>query len=179
MEHFSNIISLASDRHGYFTAMEARSTGIKSCELVRWVKSGRLEYPARGVYRMADFPPSQFDSYILAVLSVGKDAALYGESVLGILNLVPTNPATIYVAAPLQIRKKLGNGVKVVRIALNSVWDYEGISLQDVADAIRSSRGIVRDDRRIAASREARRQGYISRLDCTRLERAIRNEASA
>lgn len=179
MEHYANAVSLASGRHGYFTAMEARETGIRSCELVRWVKSGRLENPARGVYRVADYPPSPIDPYVLAVLSVGKDAVIYGESVLGVLNLAPTNPMRICVATPGRLRRKLGGGIKVVVAKVKTAWEYEGIPLQEVSEAIRSARGAVRDDRRIAAAREASRQGYVSRADCARLERTIRNEASA
>lgn len=179
MNHYRKTLDLALGRHGYFTAIEARQSGIRSCELVRWVKSGRLENPARGVYRVSDYPPSPIDPYILAVLSVGKDAVLYGESVLGVLNLASTNPLRIYVASPAQLRRKLGGGIKVIKVAVGTSWNYEGLPLQEVSDAIRSSRGVIYDDRRMAAAREAKRQGYISRAECLRLEREIRNEATA
>ena len=120
-----------------------------------------------------------FKAYVLAVLSVGKDAVIYGESVLGVLNLAPTNPMRICVATPGRLRRKLGGGIKVVVAKVKTAWEYEGIPLQEVSEAIRSARGAVRDDRRIAAAREASRQGYVSRADCARLERTIRNEASA
>lgn len=179
MKHYRRILDLALERHGYFTALEARQSGVRSCELVRWVKSQRLENPARGVYRVSDYPPSTIDPYILAVLSVGKGAVLYGESVLGVLNLAPTNPSRIYVASPMQLRRKLGGGIKVVKVAAGDSWNYEGLPMQEVSAAIRSSRGFVRDDRRIAAAREAKRLGFISHSDFARLEREIRNEATA
>ena len=90
MAHYDEIQILASDCHGYFTAAAARKAGIKSFELDRWMKIGRLEKPARGVYRVANYPPSAIEPYALAVLATGARAAIYGESVLGMLNLIPS-----------------------------------------------------------------------------------------
>ena len=139
---------LASDCHGYFTSAIARKVGVRSCELDRWMKIGRLEKHARGVYRIANYPPSAIEPYVRAVLASGTGAVLYGESVLGMLNLIPTNPTWIYVATPVRARRNVGQGIRIVKTQVNSIDNYDGVPMQGVADAIceaevRSNCGMV------------------------------------
>ena len=179
MSHFDEIQLLGSDCHGYFTSAAARRAGVKSCELDRWTKNGRIENPARGVYRIANYPPSVIEPYVLAVLAAGRDAALYGESVLGVLNLVPTNPSWIYVVTPHRIRRKLGEGVKVVRECLGEIDIRDGLPMQKVADAIRSAKGDVLKERRLLAAKEGLRQGYMDATEYSKLLKELKNETSA
>lgn len=179
MSHFDEIQFLGSDCHGYFTSASARCAGVKSCELDRWTKNGRIENPARGVYRIANYPPSAVEPYVLAVLAVGRDAALYGESVLGVLNLVSTNPSWIYVVTPRRIRRKLGEGVKVIRERLGEIEVRDGIPMQRVVDAIRSAKGNVLKDRRLLAAKEGLRQGYMDATEYEKLSKELKNETSA
>ena len=153
MSHYDEIQMLASDCHGYFTSAVARKVGVRSCELDRWMKIGRLEKHARGVYRIANYPPSAIEPYVRAVLASGTEAVLYGESVLGMLNLIPTNPTWIYVATPVRARRNVGQGIKIVKTQVYSIDNYDGVPMQGVADAIRVTRGSVRQDRRIRAAR--------------------------
>ena len=180
MRHFSEIELLASDSHGYFTAASARSAGVVSGELDRWVKMGRLERPARGVYRLSGYPPSELEAYILAVFSVGAGAYVYGESVLTMLNLVPMDPSRLFVASPRRVRRKVNAVVKIVSVRTGERLEYyEGIPTQNLADAIRSSRGYVRHDRRVRAVDEALRQGYLNKSKWQELKRELKNEATA
>lgn len=178
MKHYDEILQIASDSHGYFTAAAARNVGVKSCELVRWVKIGRIENPSRGVYRVANYPPSPMDSYVLAMFTVGKDAVIYGESVLGMLNLIPTNPSWIYVANPVRVRRKMGDGIKVVIAGVGGWEVHDGVKMQNVADAIRATRGSVRQDRRMRAAEEGLRQGFILDADYRTLMKDMENETA-
>ena len=179
MTHYDEIQILASDCHGYFTSAAARKAGIQSYELDRWMKMGRLEKPVRGVYRIANYPPSAIEPYMLAVLAVGAEAVVYGESVLGMLNLIPTNPSWIYVATPARVRKRVRKGIKIVKTEIRSIENNEGVPMQCVADAIRVTRGSVRLDRRIRAADEGFRQGYILEPEYRKLVKEIKDEASA
>lgn len=179
MSHYDEIQVLALDCHGYFTTAAARRAGVRSCELDRWIKSGRIENPARGVYRVANYPSSSVEPYILAVLSAGVDSALYGESVLGFLNLTSVNPSWIYVANPRRIRKKVGGGVRIVKEDIGETEVHDGIPIQNVADAIRSTRGSVLKERRLQAAREGFRLGYINKREYTKLLKDLKNETSA
>ncbi|MBR4354470.1 MAG: hypothetical protein IKP97_04140 [Kiritimatiellae bacterium] len=180
MKHFEQLELLTSDWHGHFTAGAAKEVGIASYEIARWVKSGRLESEGHGVYRLTTYPPSGVEPYVVAVLSVGKDAYLYGESVLAMLKLAPTNPSCIYVASPRRVRRNLGDGIKVVKVPETMVVaHYEGVPSQEVASAIRSTRGLVRKDRRIGAIEEAMRLGYLTPAMRDKLIKEVHDEASA
>lgn len=179
MTHYDEVQILASDCHGYFTSAMARNAGVKSYELDRWMKIGRLERPVRGVYRIANYPPSTIEPYALAVLAVGEKAAIYGESVLGMLNLIPTNPAWIYVASPVRVRRKVGGGIRIVKARINAVEHNDGVPMQSVADAIRATRGAVRRDRRIRAADEGLRRGYVSESEYRKLMEELNNETAA
>ena len=113
------------------------------------------------------------------MLAAGRDAALYGESVLGVLNLVPTNPSWIYVVTPHRIRRKLGEGVKVVRECLGEIDIRDGLPMQKVADAIRSAKGNVLKERRLLAAKEGLRQGYMDATEYSKLLKELKNETAA
>ena len=83
MKSFDRIYEAAAGNFGLVTAKQSRELGVSSRELSRWVTIGRLERSGRGVYRISTYPSSQFDPFAVAVESVGADAYLYGESVLG------------------------------------------------------------------------------------------------
>jgi len=171
---------LASDNRGYFTAAAARAAGVLSVELDRWVKMGRIENSARGVYRLVNYPPSEIEPYVLATLSVGEKAYVYGESVLAMLNLVPTDPSRMFVASPVRVRRKMNATMTIVAGRPGTrIEHYEGVPAQNLADAIRSSRGYVRHDRRVRAAAEGLRQGYLMQQEWDELNRELKDETTA
>jgi len=180
MKSFDELFDLAEGNFGLITYAQAKELGISIRELDRWVKGGRLERPARGLYRVCRFAVSELDPYAIATETVGPRAYLYGESVLGMLDLVPTNPTWIYVASPGRIRRRLGEGIRLVKGEEGYVaTNYNGVRAQRLADAIRSSRATVRPDRRIRAAEEGLRQGYLLKSECRELIKEVKREASA
>ena len=180
MESYEELYDLAEGNFGLITYTQARAIGISIRELDRWVKCGRLEKPTRGVYRVSRFPSSEKDPYAVATEAIGPEAYLYGESVLQLLNLVPTNPTWMYVASPKRVRKRHGESLVVLRGASDcKPINYDGIRCQPLKDAIRSCRATVRPDRRIRAAQEGLRQGYLMKRDSQELIREIKNETSS
>ena len=108
MNKFERICDVGEGNFGLVSFAEAKGIGVSIRELSRWTKKGRLEKIARGVYRISRFPFSEFDPYATAVATVGPDAFIFGESVLAMLHLVPTNPTSISVASPKRVRKAVG-----------------------------------------------------------------------
>jgi predicted transcriptional regulator of viral defense system len=112
--------------------------------------------------------------FATAVESVGAEAYLYGESVLAILNLVPTNPTWINVATPMRKRKSLMDGVRVFTVKGNySPVSYDGVRSQRVADAIVDCRNIIRRDRLDRALKTAVQQGYIRKDEVSSVKKGL------
>ena len=162
MKSFDAIYEIASGNYGLVTAKQSQAVGVSSRELSRWVKSGRLEHVERGVYRISNFPASQFDQFAAAVEAVGEDAYLYGESVIGMLGLAATNPTWIHVATARRVRKQLSDGIRIHKVPAGYQPSYyEGIRAQSVANAIVSCRGAVMNDRLREALASGVERGYV------------------
>ncbi len=162
MSLYGDIYEAAADNYGLITSSEVMDLGGRTKDLARFVKDGRLSKVGRGVYRIAHHVPTRYDAYAESVALVGEGAYLYGESVLALCELAPTNPYRMFVATPKRVRKSLPDGIAVLRRAGRNDMTYiEGIPSQTVAEAIRSCMGTVMEDRLVEAARRARELGYI------------------
>ena len=98
----------------------------------------------------------------------------YGESVLAMFALCPTNPAKMHIGTPRRIRRKLPEGMKVVqREDAKDVTEYEGIPSQTVGAAISSCVGKIMPDRLREAVWEAWRQGLLRKDEAEKLDREV------
>lgn len=166
MTKYEDIIyEIAADNYGLVTSAEARKAGVTNNELVQYARRGRIERVGQGVYRLVRRIPEPNDAYALAVALVGPDAYLYGEAVLGMLELCPVNPAYIHVATPRRTRRTLPGYLRIVHTpgaGANAV--YDGIPCQHVADAILSAAHVMSERLADAADR-ARDEGYLTRAE--------------
>ncbi|MCL1890705.1 MAG: type IV toxin-antitoxin system AbiEi family antitoxin domain-containing protein [Coriobacteriia bacterium] len=167
MTHYDNIYEVAADNYGLITAAQAKELGISDKEMSALAKRGRLVRRGHGVYRLAHHVPTPNDAYAEAAALVGPDAYLYGETVIAMLGLAPTNPARLFVATPVRVRKALPQHIVLVK-ANGEATCYDGIPSQKVPDAIRACKRTIMPDRLIEAVSEARRQGFIT--DSTKAE---------
>lgn len=176
MKRFDAFYERGEGNFGLVTYSQAKSMGISIRELSRWLKKGWIERPARGLYRVSRFPSTERDPYAIAVESVGGDAYLYGESVLALLHLAPTNPTWIYVGTPRRVRRKLGEGIVAVHGgAGGKTTNYLGICSQFLADALLACGSTVRADRRIRAAEEGLRQGYLDEEEFGRVLQEVKH----
>ena len=166
MTHYQDIYEVAADNYGIITSVQAKELGISDKEMSAIAARGRIYRIGHGVYRLTDYIPVPNDAYAEAVALVGPDAFLYGESVIAMHGLAPTNPARICVATPKRVRKHLPAYLRLIRVPEDTqAASYEGIASQSVFDAILSCKGKMMDDRLVAAATEARRQGFISKAE--------------
>ncbi|XCB29497.1 type IV toxin-antitoxin system AbiEi family antitoxin domain-containing protein [Arcanobacterium hippocoleae] len=126
----------AIDDFGLITSAEAAEIGISNVELVQQAAKGKLVRVERGVYRMPVWPFQAEAPYAIAVKAAGKDAFLYGESVLALLDLSPTDPAKIWIAVTKRTRKNLGSGIRLVHTKNANIDSINGIACQPIAEAI-------------------------------------------
>lgn len=170
MTKYEDIWEMAIDHHGLISSSEARSLGVSNHEMVEYARRGRLEHVAHGLYRLVHYVPSESDPYAFAVKLVSPESYLYGESVIALLGLAPTNPSRMFVATPRRVRKRLPKNMRLVYVPGGEPGAvYEGIPSQRVADAIRSSLPLLGRERVIDAALEGHRLGYLRNTEMEEL----------
>ena len=181
MTYYDRIFEEAIGNYGLITSSQAKAIGIPSVELVKLAQRGRLTRLGYGVYKLAQYSPAPDgrDAYADSLALVDKDAYLYGQSVLALHHLCPTNPARIYVATPRRIRKKLDKGIQVIdSTPCKELEWYEGLPSQSISLAIRTARGTVMDERLREAIKTARQKDLIDDETEHELERFLNEQAS-
>lgn len=174
MSKYDDLYETAADNYGIVTREEAASMGVSDKDLSRLAADGKLTRIGHGIYRVKHHVPGPLDPYAESVAMVGPDAYLYGESVLAMFSLCPTNPARMFVATPRRVRRKLPEGMKVIqRKEAADVTQYEGIPSQKVGSAIRSCQGRVMPERLHAAIREALHRGLLQETEAERLDSEV------
>ena len=174
MAHFDSIYDIATDGYGIITAAQAREAGAAPSELNRWCADGRLLRRGHGVYKLARWVPTPYDTYAEAVALVGDKAYLHGESVLAMHGLALVNPRAIEVATPKRVRRRLPSWVEPVTAPKGErTMYYEGILSQRVADAIESCAGSVMPARLLEAARQTRDEGLVPAGEYERLEKVL------
>ena len=177
MKLFDLAYSMAMGNHGILTASAARTNGIASKDLARWVKIGRFVKCGNAVYKATQYPSSEDDIYAIAVARCGNVAYLCGESVIGLLRLMPVAKDCIYVRAPRYLRRKLPECCIVsvgkpeyVPIKIN------GILCQKPADAIRECIHVHTHEELFHAAQTAHAAGHIDAAEFENLKEAILGE---
>lgn len=162
MTYYDQIFEIAADNYYLVSSRDAAEAGIPSIELVKLAHRGKLENISHGLYRLTRHIPHPNDTYAIAVAQVGPDAYLFGESVIAMLGLAPTNQAYTCVAIPRRVRKRLPDNIRLKKpIEGDVVTSYEGIPAQSITSAIRSARATMMDDRLKEAAQRAYEEGYI------------------
>lgn len=174
MSYYDEIYEIAADNFYLISTRDAAEAGIPQVELAKLSHRGKLENITRGLYRLARYVPHPYDAYAIAVARVGEGAYLYGESVLAMLDLVPTNPNYIYVATPKRTRKKLPASIRLKKPSGNEfITYYEGIPSQYITSAIRSARHTMMNERLREAAKKAYEQGYLLKKEYDKLEKEM------
>ena len=171
---YNRLYEIANENYGLVTTKAAEALGVSNMALVMLAKRGRLLRVGRGVYRLDQFPQSEYDPYAITVAKAGEGAFLWGPSVIALDQLCPTDPKTIYVATPKRIRRVLGKGVIVKTGVKNSHVAYpHGIPAQSLPDAILSSKGLIMNERLRDAANNAKSLGLILTPDYENLIREL------
>lgn len=166
MTNYQKIYEVASNNYGLITNSEAEKIGVSRKELCVLAKRERIKRLYRGVYKIVDYIPVDYDVYASSVLAVGNDAHLYGESVLAMHNLCPVQTKKIYIATTKRVRKQLPKSIKIINVKDNkNIINYFGIPSQSIKDALITCIGHIMPDRLLEAINEAKKQGLIFGAD--------------
>lgn len=86
------------------------------------------------------------------------------------------NPRRICVGVTRRARSGLPEAIELVRLPpATAAVEYDGVRCQPVADAILACRGRVRLENLLAATADARRNGYVTETEARRLRRILRS----
>ena len=175
MTGFDIIQDIAAENFGLVSTQEARCHGVSVKALNALVRRGRLEHRGYGVYRLVRQTPSEADRYAEAISLVGRDAILYGESVLALNNLALVEPGVVFVQPLRRCRKRLPPWIHLVRPSRGKpvCAIYGGIPCQPVACAIRACIDRVMPDRLSTAVLEARRNGFLTTREASSIRKEI------
>lgn len=91
---------IAEHQAGYFSTQQGASAGFSRERLVEYSKTGRFQRVARGIYRLAQFPPSRFEDLFVAWLRCGPRAAISHESALAVYDLSDVMSGEIHLTVP-------------------------------------------------------------------------------
>ncbi len=164
MTYYDDIYEYAVDNHYLVSTADVRDLGIPAVELAKLAKRGKLENIGRGLYRLSRYVPSESDPYAISVALVGEHAYLYGESVIAMLGLAPTNPNRIWVASPRRVR--LAHPPEGLTIVTSdegyAPTTYNGVRSQKARDAIEACKGKMMPERLAQAAKAALEQGYVT-----------------
>lgn len=169
----------AVDDFGLITSSEAAGLGMSNAELVQQARMGKLVHVARGVYRMPVWPYQPEYPYAIAVKAAGEGAFLYGESVIALLNLAPTDPTKIWIATLKRTRRNLGKGIKLIPADNEIPIRIEGIPCQSLTDAVIAASKTMGIERALRAASEARNKGYITEKDMNLLKEGLLDDKKA
>lgn len=165
MTDYQTIYEDAIDNYGLVTTKRAKELGLAPNALAQLAYRGRLERVGHGVYRLAAPIPfaGEAPAYALAVEQVGPGGVLWGESVLALLGLSPTDPARIHVGFAGRLRRRIPDGIVVHSASAGSATAiYEGVRAQPVGAALRACRGAILPERLLAAAKKARERGLLT-----------------
>jgi hypothetical protein len=167
----SALYALAAEHHGFVTTEMAKAVGVPAVEVRKLAARGGMSNIARGLYRVDGIDGGDRAPYAEAVLRVGNDAHLVGDSVLAFHDLALVNPRRIKVGTPRRVRKDLPSHIQLVHAQTDpaDLTEYDGIPSLTVAAAIRDSIGAVMPERLSEAVERAADEGLVRRRDATAL----------
>jgi predicted transcriptional regulator of viral defense system len=165
---------IALDHYGYVTTREAADAGVPPVELPKLSARGGMESIAYGLYRVTDIPLTPYDQYAEALLRVGDDAYLHGESVLALFGLAEVNPRQVKVAVPRRARPRLPAYIELAQREPGARTTlYDGLRAQPVADALLECRGRVQAERLLVAAKQARAEGLLTTTEWKRVRKEL------
>ena len=169
------LYNLAGEHHGYVTTALARSVGVPAVEVRKLAARGGMTNIARGLYRVDGIDGGDRAAYAEAVLRVGDEAHLVGESVLAFHELALVNPRHITVGTERRVRRDLPAHIRLVHSqpAATDITHYDGVRSVTVERAIRDSIGSVIPERLADAAGRAAAEGLLRRSAADALLREI------
>jgi predicted transcriptional regulator of viral defense system len=125
------LFEIVEGQQGYFTAKQAAEVGFLLGSQAHHVKAGNWVRVERGIYRLARFPRSMEEQYVIYSLwsrnRAGEPVGVYShETALSIHDLSDANPSKLHMTVPPNFRRTACTpGVLVLHRAQLAEGDVE------------------------------------------------------
>lgn len=161
---YQQLYETAESQAGYFAAHQARESGFTWERLSSNVNSGRFIRVRRGIYRLTQFPGSDFEDHFVAWLRTGPDSVISHESALALYDLSDVLPSEIHVIVPrTSSRRRPDIRQHTHRLDAGEVTTREGLPVTTVPRTLAdvAASGLAEEQVRLAI-REAIERGLAS-----------------
>lgn len=131
---------LVGTQHGYFTAAQALQIGYSYQAQKYHVDRGNWQRVDRAVFRLPDWPGSEYDHLTRWSLWAGPDAVVSHESALEVHGLGDVNPARLHLTVPAPARRRNpGVVLHQDRIPASDIEERDGFRVSRPARALAES----------------------------------------
>lgn len=176
---YNVLFEAAADQHGYLTTEQALSQGIDRRTLAKMAERGTVERISHGVYRLIQFPISEWTQYMEASLwPQGVRGVISHDSALDIYELSDVNPSKVHITVPTthRIRRVPPRYLTVYWADLpeSDVRLFEGFLITTPERAIRDSAAAFLGDALIEqAIDDGVRKHYFNQSKAEQLRREV------
>jgi predicted transcriptional regulator of viral defense system len=180
IDNTKRLFKIANSQLGLFTSKQAERAGFPRSNQVYHVKQGNWKRVQRGIYRLTNYPVSEFEQMMAWYLwsrgrpsgSGDEPQGVYShETALSLHDLSDVNPARLYMTVPEHFRRSIApSKVLVIHksdLSIADVSDFHGMkittplkTLLDVIKAAELSSDLIRQ-----AVMQASRRGLITMKD--------------
>jgi len=124
---WTELYRAAESQGGYFTTAQAHEAGYSNPLIHYYVREGRLERVARGIYRLGQFPAGENEELIVAWLWSDREGVLSHETALALHELSDVLPDRIHLTLPESWKRRR------LRVPTGTVLAYADLEPEDRA----------------------------------------------
>lgn len=165
------LFEIVEGQQGYFTAKQAAEVGFLLGSQAHHVKAGNWVRVERGIYRLARFPRSMEEQYVIYSLwsrnRAGEPVGVYShETALSIYDLSDANPSKLHMTVPSNFRRTASTPEVLVlhraRLAEGDVERRQGFAVTRPIRTVADIASLGHQEFAEQALRDGARRGVIT-----------------
>jgi len=174
------LFEIVEEQQGYFTAKQAAEVGYRLGSQAHHVKAGNWLRVERGIYRLARFPRSMEEQYVIYSLwsrnRAGEPAGVYShETALSIHELSDANPAKLHMTVSPSFRRTAFTPKAVqlhrARLGTGEIEQRQGFAVTKAIRAVADVAAGGKQEFAEQALREGTKRGVVTRQQMLDLRR--------
>ncbi len=174
------LFEIIEQQQGYFTAKQASEVGYRLGSQAHHVKAGNWLRVERGIYRLARFPRSMEEQYVIYSLwtrnRAGEPVGVYShETALSIHDLSDANPAKLHMTVPPSFRRTAPTPRVVLlhraRLGSGEIEQRQGFAVTKAVRAVADVAVAGKQEFAEQALREGTKRGVVTRQQVLDLRR--------